>query len=373
MAYTRERGSTYLGCYRGPDGKEQYADGGPFTSKVRARRAAEEEEAKLRRGLWVDPAASRQTFEAFADEWAGAQEWKDTSVESWGYVRARLLPLLGGTPLNAIDKLRLQRTRKVLGERYARSTTETTMAYAVSIMRAAHASGRIPRDPTLDLSAPRARADEPDGKVTEEQVPTRAEALAILEGAPAPYRAAVALGLAGLRIGEVLGLSADRLELPERKVTIDRQLQRVGGELVLTSPKTRGSKRTIVMPGVTAVELRRHLRDHVSDGLLFRGPRSGDPMRRDQFYDCAWKPALLAAGLTHDRFVFHSLRHFCASSLLAEGAPLTAVAGHLGDTVDTVSRTYVHWLRDDRHVPAAVLDRVLAPADHTRTDEAVGS
>ena len=67
--------------------------------------------------------------------------------------------------------------------------------------------------------------------------------------------------------------------------------------------------------------------------------------------------------------MFHALRHFCASSLLAEGAPLTAVAGHLGDTVETVSRTYVHWLRDDRDVPAHVLDRVLAPenADQTRT------
>lgn len=56
-----------------------------------------------------------------------------------------------------------------------------------------------------------------------------------------------------------------------------------------------------------------------------------------------------------------SLRHRYASTLLAEGAPLTAVAGHLGDTVDTVSRTYVHWLRDDRDVPAEVLDRMLAP------------
>ena len=70
----------------------------------------------------------------------------------------------------------------------------------------------------------------------------------------------------------------------------------------------------------------------------------------------------MAAGLPAGRFMFHALRHFCASTLLAEGAPLTAVAGHLGDTVETVSRTYVHWLRDDREVPAAVLDRVLAPA-----------
>jgi hypothetical protein len=86
-------------------------------------------------------------------------------------------------------------------------------------------------------------------------------------------------------------------------------------------------------------------------------------MRRDQFYDSAWKQALRAAGLAEDRFVFHSLRHFCASNLLAEGAPLAAVAGHLGDTVDTVSRAYVHWLRDDREVPAAVLVRVLAPTN----------
>jgi len=42
------------------------------------------------------------------------------------------------------------------------------------------------------------------------------------------------------------------------------------------------------------------------------------------------------------------------------------VAGHLGDAVETVSRVYAHWLRDDRDVPAAVLDRVLAPGDALR-------
>ena len=96
-------------------------------------------------------------------------------------------------------------------------------------------------------------------------------------------------------------------------------------------------------------------------------------LRRDQFYGSAWRPALRGAGLPQDRFTFHALRHFAASKLLAEGAPLAAVAGHLGDTVETVSRVYLHWLRDDRDVPADVLDRVLAPApaDNPRTE--VGS
>jgi integrase len=84
-------------------------------------------------------------------------------------------------------------------------------------------------------------------------------------------------------------------------------------------------------------------------------------MRRDQFYASAWKPVLVGAGLAEDRFVFHSLRHFSASAMLADSAPITAVAAHLGDTVETIQRTYVHWLRDEEDVPAQVLDRVLAP------------
>jgi hypothetical protein len=47
--------------------------------------------------------------------------------------------------------------------------------------------------------------------------------------------------------------------------------------------------------------------------------------------------------------------------MLAGGAPLTAVAGHLGDEVATVARTYAHWLRDDRHIPAEELDRLFGP------------
>jgi integrase len=118
-------------------------------------------------------------------------------------------------------------------------------------------------------------------------------------------------------------------------------------------------------------ELRRHLRDQVSEGILFRGLRGAEMLRRDQFYNSAWRPALRAAGLAEDSFKFHACRHWCASTLLAEGAPITAVAGHLGDTVETVSRVYAHWLRDDRDVPAAVLDRVLAPGDALRArDEA---
>jgi integrase len=83
---------------------------------------------------------------------------------------------------------------------------------------------------------------------------------------------------------------------------------------------------------------------------------------------------LLGAGLASDRYVFHSLRHFAASSMLAEGVNPMAVAGHLGDTLETLQRVYAHWMRDDRDVPADALDRILfeVPADFSRTADNEG-
>ena len=85
-------------------------------------------------------------------------------------------------------------------------------------------------------------------------------------------------------------------------------------------------------------------------GLVFRG-RLGEARQRFVFYTSVWRPALVGAGLDERAYKFHSLRHWCASSMLAEGAPITAVAGHLGDTIETLSRTYAHCMRDDRAVP----------------------
>ncbi|HMG40311.1 MAG TPA: tyrosine-type recombinase/integrase [Acidimicrobiales bacterium] len=320
---------------------------------------------------------SRQTFERFVvDDWRPAQEWKDTTAESWPGVWARLVPHLGSYQLGRIDQLVLKGVRRELSKRYARNTVKLTMAWAAIILRAAVAAGRIGRDPTAGLRAPKARAGDPTGQVRPEDVPTRAEALAILTSTPAPFRAAVALGMAGLRVGEVLGMSDDRINVADRRLTIDRQRQRIAGRMVFTTPKAE-KVRTIVVPEFVVVELRRHV-DEYPAGLLFRGRRGAD-LRRDQFYDSAWKPALLGAGMcagcradgrTRPRrddgctcqalsFKFHSLRHWCASTLLAEGASLTAVAGHLGDTVETVAKVYVHWLRDDRSISADVLDRVI--------------
>jgi hypothetical protein len=81
-------------------------------------------------------------------------------------------------------------------------------------------------------------------------------------------------------------------------------------------------------------------------------------MRRDQFYASAWYPALEGAGMPR-RFKFHSLRHHAASAMLAAGADIAQVAAHLGDTVETVARVYVHFLRDREDALAELVERAL--------------
>jgi integrase len=139
-------------------------------------------------------------------------------------------------------------------------------------------------------------------------------------------------------------------------------------DLFQPNVETRLASLAAAKPDWALEHLDRHLREHgpffelngypSSEPLLFRGGR-GNALHRKVAYKPAWKPALKAAGLPEDRYVFHSLRHWCASSMLSHPrGSLPAVADHLGDTVETVMRTYVHWLRDQDGHAGGLLDDV---------------
>lgn len=78
-----------------------------------------------------------------------------------------------------------------------------------------------------------------------------------------------------------------------------------------------------------------------------RADEGGGQVGPEQVPTRAEEPALRAAGLAGDRFVFHACRHLCASTLLAEGAPSQRWPATWGTPVETVMRTNVHWLPDD--------------------------
>ncbi len=63
----------------------------------------------------------------------------------------------------------------------------------------------------------------------------------------------------GIREGELLALTAEDFDFKARTVTINKSYQRLKGEDVITSPKTKKSNRTISMPQILCEEMQEYL------------------------------------------------------------------------------------------------------------------
>lgn len=351
--------------YRDLDGKQRKRS---FEKHAEALSFYTSTKSSLDSGTFIPAERARGGFIAYAEQWAEAQDWKYSTRETFPSHLKRMKPHLGGLRLDQVDTLTLQRLRAALMDKYAVSTSTITLSYATHVMRSAYENGLVARDVTVGVKPPKRRGADAGDRVGPDQVPTHAEVMKMISEAPSPFRAAIALGACGLRIGEVMGVTIDRIHLEQETLTIDRQLQNQDGSMVLTRPK-REKVRTIALPDWARVAIDDHLRNEgpffalrgspEAEKLLFRGGRSS-PMQRKTFYRAAWKPTLRAAGLADNRYKFHSLRHWCASSMLSHHrGSMPLVADYLGDTVETVLRTYTHWLRDQDSHADAILDEVL--------------
>jgi integrase len=307
---------------------------------------------------------SRESFETYAERWRESQVHRDPDAVRFALLRA--YKLVGSVPVAGLDGLVVQKLQKQLQATYARSTTELTMVYVLAVCRQAHADGVCPVDATERFTRPRRDPQDNTGIVTPDMVPSHAEALAILAGTPARYRLGTALGFGcGFRVGEVLGLRP--CDVGPRAETISLKVQRQRRGLV--PPKSWRGKRTIEVPELVTVELRRALRANPPADLpLMVGPRGGK-LVREGWYEQAWRPALKAAGVAPNRYKFHSARHYAVSAMLGDGVSLPEVAEYIGDHVDTVSGVYTHFLRDAPRTAKAALDKALGPPDEGGIDE----
>jgi integrase len=179
---------------------------------------------------------------------------------------------------------------------------------------------------------------------------------------------AVAL-LAGLRLGEVLGLAWEDVNLEARTLRVRQALQRLGGVTTLGPPKSSDSRRSVSITRRLGVILAAH-RDHedakrrqlglpssAGDALVFTNG-AGDPVMPSGVSH-GLKDCLIAAGLPHRRY--HDLRHGCAALLLASGTDLKVVSAILGhSSIQLTADTYTGVVDRLKEQAAESLDRLLA-------------
>jgi integrase len=166
----------------------------------------------------------------------------------------------------------------------------------------------------------------PPARVRKRKAWTSEEARRFLESARRDgdplYAAYVLVLVLGLRKGELLGLTWDDIDPEAGELTIGRQLQRVGRELLHRDTKTESSEATLPLPELCVSALRHH-RSATADareeaarfwrgGALVFATRFGSPIEPRNF-NRYWDRRCEAAGVR--RITVHDARRTCGSIL----------------------------------------------------------
>jgi integrase len=342
-------GRPWQACWQDPDtGREVTRS---FPRKVDAQRHLEGVLGDLLRGEYVRPEDGRVTFEEYAERWRASQVSKPSTARKIDQVlRLHAYPVLGTRRLASVRPSDIQALVERLSERLAPSTVATSYAYVSAVFRSAVRDRLIARTPCDGIQLPKTHRDH------EIVVLSREQALAVEAALPARYRAAVWLGVGlGLRVGELLGLTVDRVDFLRRQVKIDRQAAVDG--CGLAAPKTRASNRMVPLPDAVGTALAEHLRLFPSgeDGRVFTTV-SGKPVRRTAFGE-VWARARTRAGLPP--IGFHACRHTYASTLILAGESVVVVQRRLGhESAAMTLDVYGHLFPDADDRTRAAIDAV---------------
>jgi integrase len=168
-----------------------------------------------------------------------------------------------------------------------------------------------------------------------------------------------------MRRGELLALRWDDIDFKQSLVSVHRTMTRVGGYgYVEGEPKTRSSRRRIVLPDVAleALKIHRVLQGQVQvevgdtwqdKGLVFCDG-SGGFFSPDMVHR-RFSKLLGEIGLPHMRF--HDLRHSAATILLVAGVHPKVVQERLGhSTVAMTMDIYSHVLPSMQKEAAGKID-----------------
>ncbi|SIQ88356.1 Site-specific recombinase XerD [Microbispora rosea] len=235
----------------------------------------------------------------------------------------------------------------------AKVLAPTTLRNLVGLLRSIYAAAvldrLVGRSPVVRLTLPAAHRER-IVPLTVDQVRALAEAM------PRRNRAMVIVqaGL-GLRLGELLALRVQDVDLAARTVRVEWQF--APQSKVRTEPKTRRSRRSVPLPRVVAEAIEKHMQDWppAEDGTLFT-TRFGTPYRHDFYGTLIFRKAVAAAGLPEGT-TSHDLRHHYASVLLMQGESVIVVAERLGhENANLVLSTYGHLMPDSEERTRRAVD-----------------
>ena len=179
------------------------------------------------------------------------------------------------------------------------------------------------------------------------------------------HRLMVLLGtFCGLRLGELLALRRDRIDVLHRRVIVNELMQELAdGTRQYGSPKAAAGVRTVALPPHLVDDVEGHLLRWVGPApsdLSFTGPKTIELYRAT--FNSTWDRARRAAGM--DDFHFHDLRHTGNTLAAGTGASTKELMARMGHASARAALIYQH-ASDERDV-------LIAERLSVMTEEALG-
>lgn len=373
MASATKRGrGRWLGRYRDHSGRERTKT---LPTKGEALAWANEQERKIRRGEWTDPALARVTVADLVEKWYSTLTVKPSTRSDYERIVDRIiLPRWGSVRLDRIApsdvRAWVASMTGASGRKAGPSLVHKTHGVFSQMLDLAVMDGRLPRNPAR--SAPGSRGYLPRLPKNQHHTYLTDGQLRALADECGEYQAFVLfLGYTGLRWGEATALRIRDVDHLRGRVTVARAVVEVRGELVWGLPKSHAA-RTVDVPAFLRDALASAMAGKGPDDLVFTSP-TGTTLRNRNFSRRVLAGASKRAGL--DEVVTpHDLRHTAASLAISSGANVKVVQKMLGHSSAALTLdTYAGLFADDQNDIAERLNaRALkAAADSVRTGSSV--
>jgi integrase len=209
--------------------------------------------------------------------------------------------------------------------------------------------GLVPTNPYKQIEAPRVPKERQKPTLTEQQMRSLWDESYAHEAVGLCIRLALSTGL---RRGELAALQWAHIK--GDVLTVQQNVTRVDGKLIVSTPKTVSSIRDVKLPQQMVLELER-LRGREED-YLFSADGPHCPMNLAQKV----QRVMNAIGLSD--MSMHDLRHAHATQLLRKGIPVKAVSVRLGHAkIATTLDVYAHAMPQDADDIVLAIGNVLGP------------
>ena len=323
---------------------------------------------EVNQGTYVEP--SKMTVEAWLSTWIleylGDVKKSSADLYSWS-VRKYIIPALGTMKLSALTAPAIQAFYNGLARRekpLASKTIKNIHGIIHKALQQAVQIGYIRTNPADACKPPRVGKKQ-IRPLEEDQV---SAFLKEIEGHRHEYLYKIAL-FTGLREGEVLGLTWDRLDTEHGTLLIDRQLQKEkvkGGQYRLTETKNSEFRTLTLPPSVLKIfEQQREFQETMKEracelwadrGLVFTNEIGGYLSYRT-VYDC-YKRIVKKLGIPTARF--HDLRHTYATMAIKGGDDIKTVQENLGHaTAAFTLNVYGHVTAGMRQASADRMEKMI--------------